>query len=186
MKFSGELYTYDNETNLTAFETGPVTEKTVVFIGGLGDGFNAVPFLEPLAETLAKSNWSLTQVLLSSSYNQYGFSNLQMDAKQLDLLVQHLKEKRGKNKIVFLGHSTGSQDCYRHNKYGQTNQDISGYILQAPVSDREHLKDNLDNFQHHLDLAIQLRKGKGTELLPRSAFWAPITADRFFSFCSKG
>lgn len=188
MKFSGELFTYDDDSRLTAFETGPIqSTETVVFIGGLGDGFNAVPFLELLEKQLSELNWSLIQVQLSSSFNGYGNSNLQTDAKQLDSLVKHLKDKRGKKKIVFLGHSTGSQDCYWHNKNGETNQDIAGYILQAPVSDREHFKVNLPNFDQFVELAIKYRnEGKGQEYLPRDAMDAPITADRFFSLTVKG
>lgn len=188
MKFSGELFTYDDDSRLTAFETGPIqSTETVVFIGGLGDGFNAVPFLELLEKQLSELNWSLIQVQLSSSFNGYGNSNLQTDAKQLDSLVKHLKDKRGKKNIVFLGHSTGSQDCYWHNKNGETNQDIAGYILQAPVSDREHFKVNLPNFDQFVELAIKYRnEGKGQEYLPRAAMDAPITADRFFSLTVKG
>lgn len=188
MKFSGELFIYDEDSRLTAFETGPTeSTETVVFIGGLGDGFNAVPFLEPLEKQLTKLNYSLIQVQLSSSNQGYGTSNLQTDSKELDLLVTYLKDKRGKTKVIFLGHSTGCQDCYWHNKYGKTSQHIAGYILQAPVSDREHFKANLPNFEKTLDLAIKYRKeGKGQELLPRDSFDAPITADRFFSFSAKG
>ncbi|KAI9255349.1 hypothetical protein EDC94DRAFT_661970 [Helicostylum pulchrum] len=188
MKFSGELFTYDDKNRLTAFETGPIqTGKTVVFIGGLGDGFNAVPYLEPLVKILSSNNWSLTQVQLSSSFNGYGTTNLQTDSEELDTLVTYLKQERNKSKIVFLGHSTGSQDCYWHNKNGKTNQSISGYILQAPVSDREHFEQSLPKLQQYLDLSSQLRnEGKGDSLLPRDAFWDPISADRFFSLCSKG
>lgn len=188
MRFPGELFTYDNDSRLTAFETGPIqSTETVVFIGGLGDGFNAVPFLEPLVKRLSDLNWSFIQVQLSSSFNGYGNTNLQTDAKELDSLVTYLKDKRGKTKIVFLGHSTGSQDCYWHNKNGKTNQEIAGYILQAPVSDREHFKVNLPNFDHFVELAIKYRKeGKGQEYLPRAAIDAPITADRFFSLTVKG
>lgn len=108
MKFSGELFTFEKESNLVAFESGLVTDKTVVFIGGLGDGLNAVPYLEPLEESLTSFGWSLTQVQLSSSFNGYGTSNLQTDCQQLDALVDHLTTERGKKQIVFLGHSTGN------------------------------------------------------------------------------
>ncbi|OBZ83101.1 hypothetical protein A0J61_08850 [Choanephora cucurbitarum] len=187
MNFTGQLFTYDEENRLTAFETGPIESgKVVVFIGGLGDGYNAVPFIPLLAETLDKLGWSLIQVQLQSSYDGYGTSNLQNDICQLDSLVSYLLKEKQKKKIVFIGHSTGSQDCYWHNKSGQYNQSISGYVLQAPVSDREHFSKNLDNFEHHLKLATQLRdEGKGQELLPRDTFWAPITADRFYSFGTR-
>jgi pimeloyl-ACP methyl ester carboxylesterase len=112
MKFSGELFTYDQDLNLVAFESGPKGSKqVVVFIGGLGDGLNALPCLEPLAETLDSMGWSLVQVQLGSSFNGYGTTNLQTDTKQLDTLVDFLKTQREKTRIVFLGHSTGIK-CY--------------------------------------------------------------------------
>ncbi|KAI9485468.1 MAG: hypothetical protein EXX96DRAFT_494609 [Benjaminiella poitrasii] len=190
MKFSGELFTYNQEFRLTAFECGPTdTDKTVVFIGGLGDGFNAVPFLEPLFETvLNKNGWSLIQVQLSSSYEGYGISDLKTDADQLDTLVQHLKAYRGKKTIVFLGHSTGCQDCFWHNKYGKTSKDVNAYILQAPVSDREYFQSTLDKFQTHVNMAIRLKgEGRGDELMPREALQGtPITANRFYALTVKG
>lgn len=186
MKFSGELFTYDEENRLTAFETGPIhSTETIVFIGGLGDGFNAVPYLLPLVEKLSSLNWSLVQVQLSSSFGGYGTTNLQRDTEELDSLITFLREKRGKSKIIFLGHSTGSQDCYWHNKNGKSS--IAGYILQAPLSDREFFQTDITNFQHYLDLSIKFRnEGKGNELLPVDAFSNPISADRFFSLCAKG
>jgi hypothetical protein len=108
MEIPGTLFTYDEETRLTAFETGPQESgKTVVFIGGLGDLYNAVPFLFPLQTTLSEMGFSLIQVQLSSSVLGYGTSSLKQDAFELDLLVDHLLEKRKKKTIVFLGHSTG-------------------------------------------------------------------------------
>ncbi|KAI8079083.1 uncharacterized protein B0P05DRAFT_542262 [Gilbertella persicaria] len=135
---------------------------------------------------LSKLGWSFVQVQLESSYDGFGTSNLQTDCQQLDLLVDYLKTERHKSTIVFLGHSTGSQDCYWHNKYGQTSSSVSGYILQAPVSDRQHFAANLDHFEASLALAIQLRnEGKGDELLPRKTLDAPVTADRFYSFAAR-
>jgi hypothetical protein len=49
------------------------------------------------------------------------------------------------------------------------------------------MQNDLDGFQESYDRAIKLRnEGKGQELLPRKTFWAPITADRFYSLASKG
>lgn len=108
MQLSGTLYTYYEEDRLTAFESGDVSSpNSVVFIGGLSDGYNAVPFLEPLTTALTEIGWSLIQVQLSSSYTGYGFSSLQKDSDELDHLVKYLKDTRKKQKIVFLGHSTG-------------------------------------------------------------------------------
>jgi triacylglycerol esterase/lipase EstA (alpha/beta hydrolase family) len=108
MNFSGELFTYDEDARLIAFESGLVqSDKTIVFIGGLGDGLNAVPYLKPLETTLKSIGWSLTQVQLSSSVTGYGISSLQKDISELDKLVYYLITKRGKKSILFLGHSTG-------------------------------------------------------------------------------
>lgn len=49
------------------------------------------------------------------------------------------------------------------------------------------MQKDLEGFQELYDLAIRLRnEGKGQELLPRKTFWAPITADRFYSLAAKG
>ena len=189
MKFSGQLFTYDQDKRLTAFEIGPnESTEAVVFIGGLGDGYNAVPFLEPLVEKLVAANWSFIQAELSSSFGRYGTSNLQTDSEEMDTLISYLIKEKGKTRIVVLGHSTGCQDSYWHNKHGVTRQDVAGYILQAPVSDREHFGDHLDNFQHYVQLATNMRKeGKGGELLPIACFSGdPVTADRFYSLSVKG
>ncbi|KAG0884374.1 hypothetical protein G6F15_005146 [Rhizopus arrhizus] len=162
--------------------------NTIVFIGGLGDGLNAVPYLKPLETTLKSIGWSLTQVQLSSSVTGYGISSLQKDISELDKLIYYLTTKRGKKSILFLGHSTGCQDCFWHSKCGQYNQTILGYILQAPVSDREYMAKNFPHFQTTVELAISLKEqDKGTELLPRSAYPdVPITVDRFLSLAIKG
>lgn len=108
MEFTGDLFQYDEEERLNAFETEPKSDKVVIFIGGLGDGFNAVPFLPPLSKAVSALGWSLVQVQLSSSVDGFGTSNLQTDCKQLDTLVDYLKSKRQKKKFVFIGHSTGT------------------------------------------------------------------------------
>ncbi|KAI8391390.1 uncharacterized protein BYT42DRAFT_556714 [Radiomyces spectabilis] len=187
MEFEGSLFTYYEPGRLTAFESGPKdSSKTVVFVGGLGDGFNAVPFLVPLNKTLNEAGWSLIQVYLSSSYSGYGISNLQKDTKELDYLVRFLCEKRGKSTIVFLGHSTGSQDCYWHNKYGETRDRITGYILQAPVSDREYMQKCMPDYQKMLRIAKEMRaQGKGQHLMP-IVDDTPITADRYYSLAAFG
>ena len=108
MEFQGTLYTYYEPDRLTAFESGPIdSPNTLVYIGGLTDGYNSVPYLQPLQSKLNDLNWSLIQVQLSSSYTGYGISTLQKDADELDHLVRYLTTKRNKSKIIFLGHSTG-------------------------------------------------------------------------------
>lgn len=107
MEFTGDLFQYNEEERLNAFETEPKSDKVVIFIGGLGDGFNAVPFLSPLSKAVSALGWSLVQVQLSSSVDGFGTSDLQTDCRELDILIDYLKSKRQKKKFVFIGHSTG-------------------------------------------------------------------------------
>ena len=50
--------------------------------------------------------------------------------------------------------------------------------LQAPVSDRESDEDHSEYISHAQRLMDQQL---GNEMMPRSAFWAPITASRYLS-----
>lgn len=54
--------------------------------------------------------------------------------------------------------------------------------LQAPVSDRESLTLTPGDHSAHMERArALLSDNKGDEMMPRSAFWAPITASRYLS-----
>lgn len=58
--------------------------------------------------------------------------------------------------------------------------------LQAPVSDREGAMLGA-NYDNRIQLAQTMRKdGKEMEMMPRDAFWAPITAKRFLDLQDKG
>lgn len=136
------------------------TKLAVVAVGGLTDGFFAVPYLPHLAELLqaevakntSSSSWSLITPLLSSSHRGWGTSSLDRDADELLELSAHLRSQRGIEGIVLLGHSTGCQDAVRYaeremqpqqSKEESKGRDANkrarllGVILQAPVSDRE-------------------------------------------------
>ena len=136
------------------------TKVAVVAVGGLTDGFFALPYLPHLAELLSadgKKNqgvveWSLITPLLSSSHRGWGTSSLDRDADELLELSAHLRAHRGVEGIALLGHSTGCQDAVR---YAERARDktrgeaaaaghdraaaapLVGVVLQAPVSDRE-------------------------------------------------
>lgn len=69
----------------------------------------ATEYLEPLAAALDNEQWSLVQILLSSSYTGYGISSLQQDAMELDQLIHYLINKENSDGVVLLGHSTGCQ-----------------------------------------------------------------------------
>ncbi|RUP48251.1 hypothetical protein BC936DRAFT_144790 [Jimgerdemannia flammicorona] len=188
MELPGLLYTYNLHTRATAFESGDRNSgNSLVFIAGLTDGYNAVPYLPMLNAALEHTGWSLIQVTLSSSYLGYGINSLQQDCEELNVLVRYLVEKREKQKVVFLGHSTGCQDCIWFSRHAPYRQHVSCYILQAPVSDREFMIESLDGYDKYLRLATKMKKaGKGMELMPREVDTAPITADRFYALGAVG
>lgn len=87
-------------------------KNALLFIGGLGDGPHTVPMIRSVAEEMHERklrDWSVFEIRLSSSFNQWGFSDLDSDAKEIGEAVKHLKGKMGKAKVVLMGHSTGCQ-----------------------------------------------------------------------------
>lgn len=94
------------------------------------------------------------------------------------------------SKFVLIGHSTGCQNAIHLTKYGESDilEKLKGIVLQAPVSDREGaMVDNPKQYKMSIEHARKLQEqGKEDEMMPRSAFWAPITAYRFLSLQEKG
>ncbi|KAJ8451972.1 hypothetical protein Cgig2_016553 [Carnegiea gigantea] len=184
-QFRGVLFRYGPKPSQVAFRTGDYKQQ-VIFIGGLGDGFMATEYLEPLATALDHEHWSLVQILLSSSYTGYGISSLEQDAMELDQLINYLINKENSDGVVLLGHSTGCQDIvYYMRTNAACSRAVRAAILQAPVSDREFLA-TLPETAAMIDLASKMiGEGKGSELMPRNANPdAPITAYRYHSLCA--
>jgi pimeloyl-ACP methyl ester carboxylesterase len=137
------------------------TKLAVVAVGGLTDGFFALPYLPHLAELLRDHNendegggveWSLITPLLSSCHSGWGTSSLDRDAGELLELSVYLRAHRGVQGVALLGHSTGCQDAVRYAERARERKDpaaagndraaaaaapLLGVVLQAPVSDRE-------------------------------------------------
>ena len=116
MALHGVLTTYDTDNRLCYFESGlsanglhAATNNSIVFVGGLGDGFNAISVLSLLSDALSdKGGWSLIQVLTRSSYSGWAMGDIDRDVEDLRTLEQHLRHEQGrKGKLVLLGHSTG-------------------------------------------------------------------------------
>lgn len=134
--------------------------NSLIFVGGLTDGFCTVPYVSKLAEALEPTDWSLFSILLSSSYNGFGVSSLDKDVEEIGHCVRYIRDLKASRqpgapsksaKIAVMGHSTGSQDVlhyiYSPNPLPKPEFDIGlehivrpeldGAIMQAPVSDRE-------------------------------------------------
>lgn len=153
----GTLSVYNPQTRLTMFESGPETSTTsVIFLGGLLDGYHAVPYLPVLGRALAERGVSLIQVMLSSSNIGYGTSSLLQDTQELDILLAFLREERAKTRLFVIGHSTGCQQIIFHSHHGQHKSAVQGIILQGPVSDREFMTSSLDMYGKYLRLAQRM------------------------------
>lgn len=184
MRFSTE------NKNLLAFislnESGSVSSNALVYIPGLTDGMMAVSYLPPLHNALTKLDYSLVQINISSSYNQFGFNSLEQDKTELDELFQFLKKKYNFGKILACGHSTGCQDILYYLRYGSTPSLVDGVILQAAVSDRDGLV-VMETTQPMIAEAKELvSQGRDQQLLSlRYDDVAPISAQRFLSLAGR-
>lgn len=207
MGVPGVLHSY--VPDLVAFEfTEPFSSpapNVVLFIGGLGDGFLTVPYLQQLSASLGtissnSGNWVLVQGLISSSYNGWTSGSLNRDVKELQKLVNYLRSEAGgsRQKIVLMGHLTGCQDTMEYLTRICSHEEVSessildGAILQAPVSDREAIEKE-KGVQTMLELVTEceteyIAKGRQNEYLPVkfSFFGQQITAYRFHSLAAPG
>ena len=115
--FLTRVHYYDSPTRYScAYECGTFdSSNTIVAIGGLGDGPHTVLYFHDLATRLDSANggpgYSIFQIRLKSSFTGYGSSTLEEDVAHISALVKYLR-RNGKNRIVLLGHSTGSQVSY--------------------------------------------------------------------------
>ena len=191
---SGQLFSYAR--GRAAFES-PLPEsvdsstlfrRKCILLGGLSDGLLPLPYTQLLADACHESSWSLVQPVISSSYLGFGHGSLQRDCEELQELFRYLIDYRNAEEFCLVGHSTGCQDAVYF--LGNAAKDLCDKLtvvgLQAPVSDRECAAIHA-GYLENLEVAKTLvQGGKGQEMMPRSAFWAPITAQRFVDLNEKG
>eukprot|EP01112_Ceratiomyxa_fruticulosa_P007043 TRINITY_DN1813_c0_g1_i1.p1 TRINITY_DN1813_c0_g1~~TRINITY_DN1813_c0_g1_i1.p1 ORF type:complete len:274 (+),score=41.52 TRINITY_DN1813_c0_g1_i1:863-1684(+) len=184
----GVLFTYHAARRLVGFQSGDVKcENILVYIGGLTDGFLAHPYLHKLNEKLKENNWSLVQVILSSSYSGYGTSSLAKDTEELDALIDYLLANRPVKNVCLLGHSTGCQDIVWYLKHGKNKHHIKKGFLQGAVSDREYMWRSVKDTEKWATVAEDfVKSGLEKELMPVSAHEVPITAYRYNSLVNVG
>jgi hypothetical protein len=196
---SGQIHRYGKK--LVAFEhitsSGDPSKHILLWIGGLGDGLHTVSYPAPLSQRLPR-NWSLAQVVVRSSYNGWGSGSLERDAKDLAQCVNYFRKNKSDGaKLVCMGHSTGCQDVmeYLTGKGCTERAVIDGVILQAPVSDREALKEDMDDetISQLLNTSRQwMDSGRGNDVLPESVDGkyfgkaSTVTAYRWYSILSPG
>ena len=178
------------DKNLLAFisvnEKGSICSNALVLIPGLTDGMMALPYTTPLHYSLLKLDFSLVQINLSSSFNQFGFNSLEQDKIELDKLLGFLKEKYKFEKILVCGHSTGCQDILYFLRFGDHPSLINGVILQGAVSDRD-ISATMETTNTMMAEAQELvYQGKHGQILSQKFDdVAPISAQRFLSLSGK-
>ena len=189
---SGDLFLYGG--GRAAFESAPsqvLTNKKLILLGGLSDGLMPVPYTEKLQHCCHENQFSMVQPILSSSYTGFGHGSLDRDCAELQQLMDYLEAHRCPQEeceFCLVGHSTGCQDIVHFLRVSppEYRRKIKGFVLQAPVSDREHAATE-ENYDQNLALAREMRaSGRADECMPRSVFWAPITAKRFLDLQEKG
>jgi pimeloyl-ACP methyl ester carboxylesterase len=191
----GELFLYAQ--GRAAFESPTSSPNKCILLGGLSDGLWPVPYTADLESAIGAIGWSLVQPILSSSYTGFGHGSLDRDVTELDELIDHLVDVRGATRVAMVGHSTGAQDIVHFIRHGRQADKVVAAALQAPVSDREAAtichdadmdeQDHQHQLNENLAVATRMRDDKRLdELMPRAAFWAPITASRYLDLTVRG
>ncbi|KAF4551108.1 Hypothetical protein D9617_14g075640 [Elsinoe fawcettii] len=185
--------------SVTAFDLFPLRDiptNLILWIGGLGDTLGSVSYPFTLARTLP-ADWSLVQLILTSSGNAWGTTTLDNDVREMVAAVRYFRRQAPKRKIVLMGHSTGCQDSlhYVSSPRGESEDErprVDGIILQAPVSDREALVETLDPgvYRKGVEIAQQyVKEGRSDDCLPSFVVadvfpGTPVTARRWLSLAS--
>ncbi|KAK5173645.1 uncharacterized protein LTR77_002326 [Saxophila tyrrhenica] len=186
--------------NLSAFEpTKPLVRSanvnTLLWVGGMFDTPGSVSYPFSIAQSLGPT-WTVMTALLGSSGLSWGVSSIARDAEDMAKIVAYIKELRPGGMIIIMGHSTGCQDCMEYivGKNAEKRPAVDGIILQAPVSDREAIMNDLpEAFMHEANqLALQMcRDGKDKDAMPnrltKQVFGRiAITARRWVDISSPG
>jgi len=198
--FPVTVHPFESPTPRTcAYEMGsPSSRNALVFIGGLGDGPHTVPYVRTVAHRLGAAaglDYSVFEVRMASAFAGYGYNSLKSDVLDLSGLAKYLRGL-GRQKIVFLGHSTGCQDCMEYaDRAGYDNEPVDAFILQAPCSDREAIGLVSTKEQIAASLAAasdMIEAGREDAVMPRdklppsAMFSTPITAYRWNSLVAPG
>ncbi|KAI1777519.1 DUF1749-domain-containing protein [Hypoxylon cercidicola] len=191
--FTTTVHPFESPTpHACAYEVGLANAtNALVFIGGLGDGPHTVPYPRAIAKRLEAEpdlSYSVFEFRLTSSFTGFGFARLADDVADISALVKYLRSI-GKQRVVLLGHSTGSQDCMEYTSPSHDVEPVEGYILQAPVSDRAAMAQEMGEAQ--LDGGLKVAKelidaGRGHERmqpehLSPSFHNTPISAARWYA-----
>lgn len=112
--FSVKVHPYPSKEvrQACAYELGSSSSRNaLLFVGGLGDGPHTVPYIRTVAakiEATTSLSYSVFEIRIRSSFSGFGWTSLANDVEDISAAVKYLRSI-GKEKIVLMGHSTGSQ-----------------------------------------------------------------------------
>jgi len=181
------MKTFEHTSNVGITEP----ENLILFVGGLYDGLFSTTYTESISRALPH-NWSIAQVLISSSNTGWGTSSLANDVTEISNCIDYFRTFKS-GKVVLMGSSTGCQDVmeYLTGKGHGSRSLIQGGILQAPVSDREAIVNDMtpDAYKSACEAAKKMvAEGSGDEILPSKlvagVVFCPVSARRFLSLAS--
>jgi pimeloyl-ACP methyl ester carboxylesterase len=198
MPYSVTVHPFPSATRYScAYERGsPSSCNALVYIGGLTGGPHAIDLsqIDAAFNNSPNLSYSLWEFRMRSSYTGFGFSSLANDADDIASLVKYLRSL-GKEKVVLMGHSTGCQDCVEYSNKGKypDSPAVDGYVLLAPVSDREMGGVFIPQVVMEKSVRVARRlvdKGRGQEVMWRGSipeiFQSPVTAYRWWSLAAEG
>lgn len=177
---------------VSAGESGRAKKKALVAVGGLSCGLLYAEYLQPLYAELQGIDMHLCQPLLSSSHGAWGVGSVSEDAEELRILLECLAGRYDFSEFIILGHSTGCQDAVMYmRKFARGRGfDVTGVVLQGPVSDREFLHGFLPDTAERIRLCrAMVEKGKAEDIafvFREFGDMVPVTARRFLSLADVG
>ena len=187
---SGELIRVSPQNkNILAFVSfnseNTFCSNAAVLIPGLTDGMMTLSYTHSLNGRLISAGYSLVQVHISSSFNQFGVHTLDTDVQELTEVVRHLVDHLKFKKILLMGHSTGCQDILYFLRHSSLARCVDAIILQGAISDRDDISAD-ETAQALIDEAKLLDEvGRSDSLLQGMHCGAPITAKRYLSLAGR-
>lgn len=148
MEADGILFVYNTHGSF-AYKSKIQSKNFVIFIDGMGGSILSIPYFNILKAYCDENNIVLVYPQLRSHPN-YTIFDIETDIEDINDLVNMID-----GDIVFIGHSTGCQDCLLYMEAHKSNK-VKGVILQGPVSDIESNKD--PNIKMHIKKAQSSEK----------------------------
>ncbi|MEK6982665.1 MAG: alpha/beta fold hydrolase [Candidatus Micrarchaeota archaeon] len=169
----GDFYSNSEKANAFAEECNKYGFAFLTF-NNRGSGYDAA-----VKKLDSKTDKGFVRVAAGRTYEK--FSDCVYD---IGAVISQAK-KRGYNKIILIGHSTGANKVIYYLYKNQNQKNIVASVLTGALSDVPiQRKLSGKSYPKILALAKMLyKKGKGSVLLPEGSSDSPITAQRFLSLC---